>query len=102
MAAVERDWGRAIEGYPDLHDFSVGSPERFWTSVWDFCGLVAERRGEEVMRFIDRMPGAKWFPGARLNFAQNLLRRRDSSDALVYLREDHGVRHPSLLAAYSG
>ena len=95
MAAVERDRGRTVEGYSDLHDFSVGSPERFWTSVWDFCGLMAERRGEEVVRFIDRMPGAQWFPGARLNFAQNLLRRRDSSDALVYLREDRGVRRMS-------
>ena len=55
MAAVERDWGRAVEGYPDLHEFSVGSPDRFWTSVWDFCGLIAERRGEEVVRFIDRV-----------------------------------------------
>ena len=56
---------------------------------------MAERRGEEVVRFMDRMPGAQWFPGARLNFAQNLLRRRDSSDALVYLREDRGVRRMS-------
>ena len=95
MAAVERDWGRAVDGYPDLHDFSVGSRDRFWTSVWDFCGLRAERRGEEVVRFMDRMPGAQWFPGARLNFTQNLLRRRDSSDALVYLREDRGVRRMS-------
>ena len=95
IAAVERDWGLAIDGYPALHDFSVEHPDRFWTSVWHFCGMIAERRGDEVVRGMDRMPGARWFPGARLNFAQNLLRRRDSSDALVYLLEDRGVRRLS-------
>ena len=95
IAAVERDRGLAIDGYPGLYDFSIERPERFWTSVWDFCGMIAESRGDEVVRGMDRMPGAQWFPGARLNFAQNLLRRRDSSDALVYLLEDRGVRRLS-------
>ncbi len=78
MARVERDWGVALDDYDALHDWSVAELEKFWTSVWDFCGVVAETRGTRVLVDGDKMPGAKWFPGARLNFAENLLRRRDA------------------------
>ena len=59
----------------------------FWTSVWDFCGVVSETRGDVAIRDGDRMPGASFFPDARLNFAENLLRRRDEADAIVFWGE---------------
>lgn len=88
MRAAGARWGRVFPDYPALHQWSVDKPEEFWVSVWDFCGIVAETRGERVLIHGDKMPGASWFPEARLNFAQNLLRRRDTADALVFWGED--------------
>ncbi|HET9483707.1 MAG TPA: acetoacetate--CoA ligase [Xanthomonadales bacterium] len=69
--------------YADLYDFSTRHPEKFWTAVWDFCGIRASGEREPALVDGERMPGAKWFPGIRLNFAQNLLRFRDERIALV-------------------
>src|SRR5690606_33272077 len=59
----------------------------FWPLVWDFCGLIGER-GERVLVDGDRMPGARFFPDARLNFAENLLKKSGPSEALVFRGED--------------
>ncbi len=88
IAETNRRWGRNISDYQGLHQFSVGEPELFWSAVWDVCGVIAEQRGDVVLTDGDRMPGATWFPQARLNFARNLLRRRDEEVAIVALRED--------------
>ena len=91
MAAFARELadreGRPLEGYRELHRFSVDEPARFWSALWDFCFVVGEK-GETPVVDLDRMPGARFFPDARLNFAENLLRRRDGDDSLVYRGED--------------
>jgi acetoacetyl-CoA synthetase len=87
MQAARRQWGRAFDGYAELHRWSVECPEEFWVSVWDFSGIQGER-GATVLVDGDKMPGAQWFPGARLNFAENLLRSRDDTDAVVFWGED--------------
>ena len=92
---VERQWGVDLPTYEALHRFSVVDLERFWTSVWDFTGVVAETRGERVVEHRDRMPGARFFPNARLNFAENLLRRRGDDDAIVFWGEDRVRRRIS-------
>ncbi len=92
IAEVNRRWNKNIIDYAGLHQFSVDEPERFWTAVWDFCGIIAEQRGDIVLADRDQMPGATWFPQARLNFAQNLLRRRDNETAIVALAEDGSRR----------
>ncbi len=81
--AAEARSGRALPDYAALHTWSVGDLEGFWGLVWDFCGVRAETRGNSVVRGEDRMPGAQWFPDARLNFAENLLRRNDDSPAII-------------------
>ncbi|XP_072768048.1 acetoacetyl-coenzyme A synthetase-like [Nerophis lumbriciformis] len=73
----------ATRSYPELHRWSVDYPEEFWPSLWDYVEVVASRRWTEVVDDPDRMPGASWFRGARLNFAENLLRFQDDSEALV-------------------
>jgi hypothetical protein len=88
MAQCERDWGVKLSDYDALYDWSVTEIEKFWASVWDFCGVIAETRGETVLADGDKMPGARFFPDARLNFAENLLRRRDEADAMVFRGED--------------
>ncbi len=100
MAAVEEDWNVAISDFSELHRFSIDAPEKFWTSLKDYAGIIAETWGDQVLAGGDKMPGARWFPEARLNFAENLLRRRDAAPALVFWGEDkvrrrlsHGELH---------
>ena len=69
--------------YAELHRWSVEHSAEFWNAVWDFCGVRGEK-GSEVVVDATRMPGAKWFPQARLNYAENLLRNRSSADAIVF------------------
>ncbi len=72
----------------DLWRWSVEHPERFWQDLWRRCGVVASQEASRVLDRPDAMPGARWFPDARLNFAQNLLRRRDGTPAIVFVGED--------------
>ena len=75
-----------IRDYQDLYRFSLEHPRQFWRAVWDFCGMVGKPGGTVVEDF-DRFPGARWFPEAHLNFAENLLRHRDDRAALVFRSE---------------
>ncbi|MEM7408686.1 MAG: acetoacetate--CoA ligase [Myxococcota bacterium] len=70
-----------------LWRWSVDHRETFWRELWDFAGVIGDA-GDRVLVDGDRMPGARWFPEARLNFAENLLRRRDDTPALLFRGED--------------
>ncbi len=87
MARLRADLGLELPDYGALHAFSIAEPERFWTALWDYCGVVAETRGERVLQDGDKMPGARYFPDARLNFAENLLRGRGGGDAILFWGE---------------
>ncbi len=97
---VNQDHGLGIGSYGELHAWSLDEPETFWGALWDFFGIRASVRGERVLENPDRMPGAKFFPDARLNFAENLLVRRDGSDALVFRGEDRVSRRVSWSALH--
>ena len=102
MHAANARWGTDFSDYAALWQWSVDSPEQFWTSLWDFSGVIATAQGERVLFNGNKMPGARWFPDARLNFAQNLLRLRGKSDALVFWGEDKlrlRLTHAELYAA---
>ncbi|WP_417811029.1 acetoacetate--CoA ligase [Thalassospira alkalitolerans] len=71
-----------------LYDWSVAYKEDFWPAIINYVGLKAERWGDRVLVDGDKMPGAQFFPDARLNFAENLLVRDDDTDALVFWGED--------------
>ncbi len=90
MRDVSQSQRRAFHDYEDLHRFSIEQPADFWRSVWRFCGIRGQM-GDQVVIDLDRMPGARFFPGARLNFAENVLRRRDDAPAIVFNGE--GRRH---------
>lgn len=79
---------RAGKGdYSALYKWSVDKPSEFWPAVWEFCDIVASRRWDSVLEEGSRMPGARWFSGAILNFAENLLRHRDDREALLFANE---------------
>ena len=80
------DSGRDLDSYSKLHAWSVECRGDFWRQVWRDCGVVGEV-GERTLLDGDALPGARWFPDARLNFAENLLTRRDDGTALVSLDE---------------
>ena len=88
MRHVRSRWDVTANSYDDLYRWSVTEREQFWQSVWSFCGVIAETRGGTVGADRDKMPGARWFPDARLNYAENLLRRRDRGTAIVFQGED--------------
>ena len=91
LARSELDPG--IQDYWSLHRYSVTHPTEFWRAVWDFCE-VAGSPGGTVVEDFDRMPGARWFPSARLNFAENLLRYRDDQPAILFKSESgHSARY---------
>jgi acetoacetyl-CoA synthetase len=80
---AEARFGCRLPDYDALWRWSVERLPDFWETLWDFLEIRAERRFDRVVDDLDRMPGARWFPGARLNFAENLLRHDDHRIALV-------------------
>ncbi|MBX9464202.1 MAG: acetoacetate--CoA ligase [Aquamicrobium sp.] len=94
MALAEKASGKPIADYETLHAWSVDDRETFWNLVWDYCDVIGER-GERTLIDGDKMPGARFFPDAKLNFAENLLRKTGSSDALVFRGEDKVERRLS-------
>jgi acetoacetyl-CoA synthetase len=87
MRAIGARWGVSTSDYPSLYHFSIEQPEKFWVSVWEFAGVIGDP-GDTVATDLHRMPGARFFPHGRLNFAENLLRRRDGRETLIFRGED--------------
>lgn len=86
--------GLDLTSYEALHSFSTQRMGDFWSQLWAFCGVIGDK-GERVVVDADRFPGARFFPDASLNFAENLLRRADDSVAIVFRGEDGGGRELS-------
>ena len=87
-ALVRERHGMDTGDYAALHRWSIENRAAFWSAVWEYGAVIGERGEGPVLVDGDRMPGAKWFPGARLNFAENLLRRRDDATAVIFRGED--------------
>ncbi|MEQ9366568.1 MAG: acetoacetate--CoA ligase [Leptospirales bacterium] len=77
-----------LRNYDQLHRWSVTEIPAFWAAFWDYAGIIASKNYTAVVDDASKMPGARWFAGARLNFAENLLRFRDSRPALIFRGED--------------
>ena len=84
---IEDRYHLSFSSYRDLHQWSIENPADFWGEVWSFCGIQASQPYNNVLRNADQFPGAQWFHGCRLNFAENLLRFRDNRTALVGILE---------------
>ena len=79
-------------GYRELWEWSVEDREGFWKSAWEYCGVIAD---DLPIRAIgdEAMPGTEWFPGVRLNFAENLLRRGGDGVAVITAAEGRPTEH---------
>ncbi|MBI3440770.1 MAG: acetoacetate--CoA ligase [Proteobacteria bacterium] len=87
LLRAEQSAGRKLPDYYSLWRWSVENKEPFWTLVWDFCNVLGDRGGT-VYQPGSCMQDGRFFPDSRLNFAENLLRRRDEAVALVFKGED--------------
>ena len=87
MEFVNGRFGKRFNSYDGLYQWSVDSIPDFWAAVWDFAGVKASRKWDQVVDDLKKFPGAKWFVGARLNFAENLLRYRDDRLAFLFKGE---------------
>jgi len=91
---VTKKYNHPINGYAELHDWSIDEKEKFWTSVWDYCGVIGEK-GQEILVDGDDIERAVWFPEAKLNFAENLLREKSDTPAIYFQAEDKVVNELS-------
>ncbi|WP_248740602.1 acetoacetate--CoA ligase [Pseudomonas sp. MWU12-2029] len=77
-----------LDDYPALHQWSIDHREAFWQAIVDFFGISFHTQPDAVLREGLKMPGAEWFPGATLNFAEHLLSRRDDAVAVIAIAEN--------------
>jgi len=101
MTRVERDNDIKLPDYHALYQWSLDENEAFWQSVWDYCEIISSKKADKVIVSNETMSESQWFPGARLNFAENLLRHRDDRDALVFWGEASVKRKLSFKELYS-
>ncbi len=92
MTGVNKKYETDCSEYNALWEWSVNHLPEFWAEMWDFAGIKASEEFDEVIDDVNKMPGTKWFSGARLNFAENLLKFRDDQPAIVFRGEDKVTR----------
>ncbi|MFH0843888.1 MAG: acetoacetate--CoA ligase, partial [Pseudomonadota bacterium] len=88
MNFINERYGTSLTGYDPLYQWSIENIPDFWASMWEFAGIKASQPYSQVVDDVTKMPGAQWFIGAKLNFAENLLRYRDDQLALIFKGED--------------
>jgi acetoacetyl-CoA synthetase len=88
---VQERYKAPVHDYASLHRWSVEFPEHFWNAVWDFCEIRCSQSAQQTIEDGARMPGAKWFVGALLNYAENLIPASDDSIAIIF-RDEAGQR----------
>jgi len=88
MNFINEKYSQNFTEYPSLYQWSVENILDFWAAMWEFAGIKASKPYDQIIDDLGKMPGAKWFSGTRLNFAENLLRYRDDHRALIFKGED--------------
>jgi len=84
---VNKKYGLEINSYAQLYNWSIENIPDFWAAMWEFGGIKASREYDKVVDNLNKFPGARWFIGAKLNFAENLLRYRDTRAAFTFKGE---------------
>jgi acetoacetyl-CoA synthetase len=90
MVHVNEKYSDHLSSYDEMHRWSIENPADFWGTFWQYSGIRFAKDFEQVVDDPKKMPGAKWFSGARLNFAENLLGRRDDKIAIIF-RDETGM-----------
>jgi acetoacetyl-CoA synthetase len=96
ISFVNEEHGLDIRSYKQLYQWSIDQMQDFWAAVWNFVDIKASKTYDAVVDDLAKFPGAKWFTGSRLNFAENLLRHRDKKQAFLF----HGESFKSSQTTY--
>ena len=97
MKFINQTYDQNFKEYASLYDWSIDNISDFWAAFWDFADIIHSKRYDQVIDNPKKMPGARWFSGAELNFAENLLRYRDERAALIF----KGEGQPSTRLTYA-
>lgn len=97
---VNKRYQQKISTYDELYSWSINNIPDFWAATWDFVKVKASHTYDTVVDDPSKMPGARWFIGAKLNFAENLLRYRDDHTALVFRGETQRIARMSYAELY--
>ncbi|MFP3980769.1 MAG: acetoacetate--CoA ligase [Desulfobacterales bacterium] len=100
MNRINAAYNKNFKQYADLYAWSIENIPEFWAEMWNYADIVHSRGYDQVVDDPHKMPGAKWFQGARLNFAENLLRFRDDHTAMVFMGESMPVRRLTYAELY--
>ena len=100
MGFINDRYGTGFTEYAPLYQWSVENIPEFWAAFWEFAEIKASKPYDQVIEDVTKMPGAKWFSGARLSFAENLLRFRDDQVALIFKGEDQHATKMTYAALY--
>ncbi|MBY8991401.1 MAG: acetoacetate--CoA ligase [Candidatus Lokiarchaeota archaeon] len=84
---VNKQYKKNIKDAKELYQWSIDSIEDFWAAMWDFGNVIASQKYDKVVEDLNVFPGTKWFPGAKLNFAENLLKHKDNQFAFIFQGE---------------
>jgi acetoacetyl-CoA synthetase len=100
MQEINTRHGLNLQSYPELYQWSIEYIPDFWAAMWDFAEIRASQPFDQVIEDLRKFPGANWFPGARLNFAENLLRYRDDQLAFIFQGETQISKHMTYTELY--
>jgi len=101
MNFINDRYDRDFTEYTPLHQWSIDRIPDFWASMWEFADIRASRNYDDVIDDVTKMPGARWFAGARLNYTENLLRYRDDRIALIFKGEGQEIRRLTYAELYA-
>jgi acetoacetyl-CoA synthetase len=87
MKVINDKYNKNFKEFTTLYDWSVENIPEFWETMWEFADIICSKSYDQVIDDVSKMPGARWFSGAQLNFAENLLRHRDNRTALIFKGE---------------
>src|ERR1041384_3718913 len=100
IEAVNEHYTLNLRSYADLYDWSIHHIPDFWAVMWEFGEIQTSKRYDQVVDDLAKFPGAKWFPGTQLNFAENLLRYRDDQLAFIFKGETQASKRMTYAELY--
>jgi len=100
MNIINKTYSQNFSEYESLYQWSIENIPDFWASMWEFANIKFSTPYDQVVDNVGKMPGAKWFSRARLNFAENLLRYKDNQTALIFKGEDRVYRRMTYAELY--
>ena len=100
MNLINERHGQNFTEFEPLYQWSIENIPDFWADFWEFADIRASKPYDQVIDDVNKMPGARWFSGARLNFAENLLRYRDDQVALIFKGEAQDSIHMTYAELY--